>query len=315
MRTKYTVKEIKIMKFKDWLSEWLEYYVKPRAKYRTYTNYKHQVDKHIAVKLGDYEMEDLSALELQKFVVNLSEAGLSTNTVNGIINILKNSLHLAVSVGKAKMQYSDLIQRPKVREKPVESFSKQEQKQIENYIKGKNIPKLYGIILCLYTGLRIGELLSLQWSDIELQKRIVYVSKTCRDYWINKEYVKVIDTTKTETSERIIVFPKQLLPILKLMKQNNKSGYVVDGNTKYGAEVRSYQRTFERILKKLGIEHKGFHSLRHTFATRALECGMDVKTLSVTLGHKNPTITLKRYAHSMIEHRADMMNKIGKLLD
>ena len=99
------------------------------------------------------------------------------------------------------------------------------------------------------------------------------------------------------------------------MKQNSKSGYVVDGNTKDGAEVRSYQRTFERILKKLGIEHKGFHSLRHTFATRALECGMDVKTLSVTLGHKNPTITLKRYAHSMIEHRADMMNKIGKLLD
>ncbi len=238
-----------------------------------------------------------------------------SNTVNGIINILKNSLYLAVSVGKATKQYSDLIQRPKVREKPVESFSKQEQKQIENYIKGKNIPKLYGIIICLYTGLRIGELLSLQWSDIDLQKRIIYVSKTCRDSWVNKEYIKIIDTTKTETSERIIVFPKQLLPILKTMKQNNKSGYVVDGNTKYGAEVRSYQRTFERILKKIGIEHKGFHSLRHTFATRALECGMDVKTLSVTLGHKNPTITLKRYAHSMIEHRADMMNKIGKLLD
>lgn len=111
MRTKYIVKEIKIMKFKDWLSEWLEYYVKPRAKYRTYTNYKHQIDKHIAVKLGDYEIEDLSALELQKFVVNLSVAGLSTNTVNGIINILKNSLHLAVSVGKATKQYIRLFHR------------------------------------------------------------------------------------------------------------------------------------------------------------------------------------------------------------
>ena len=129
------------------------------------------------------------------------------------------------------------------------------------------------------------------------------------------EYVKIIDTPKTETSERTIVFPKQLLPILKIMKQVSKSGYVVEGNTKYGAEVRSYQRTFDRMLDRIGIEHKGFHSLRHTFATRALECGMDVKTLSVTLGHKNPTITLKRYAHSMTEHRIDMMNKIGKLLD
>lgn len=303
------------MKFRDWLFEWLEYYVKPKAKYKTYTNYKNQINNHIDSKLGDFEIEDISALRLQKFVVSLSEKGLSSNTVNGIINVLRNSLRLAVAVGKATKQYSDLIQRPKSREKPIDSFSKQEQKLIESYIKGKNIPKLYGIILCLYTGLRIGELLSLEWSDIDFKKQIIYVSKTCRDAWVNNEYVKIIDTPKTETSERTIVFPKQLLPILKIMKQVSKSGYVVEGNTKYGAEVRSYQRTFDRMLERIGIEHKGFHSLRHTFATRALECGMDVKTLSVTLGHKNPTITLKRYAHSMTEHRIDMMNKIGKLLD
>ncbi len=303
------------MKYKEWLDEWLEYYVKPRAKERTYDNYKLQIDNHIAPELGEYKIEDLSALKLQKFVVDLSEAGLSPNTVNGIINILKNSLHLAVAVGKADRQYSDLIQRPKMREKPIESFSKAEQKQIETYIKEKNVPKLYGIIICLYTGLRLGELLSLEWTDIDFQKRMIFVSKTCRDFWIDGEYKKIIDTTKTENSERIVVFPKQLVPILKFMRQNSKGNFVIDGRTKYGAEIRSYQRTFERILKKLKIEHKGFHSLRHTFATRALECGMDVKTLSVTLGHKNPTITLKRYAHSMLEHRSEMMNRIGKLLD
>lgn len=303
------------MKYKEWLNEWLEYYVKPRAKYRTYTNYKHQIDKHISVKLGEFELEELSALELQKFVVGLSNAGLSSNTVNGIINILKNSLRLAVSVGKASRQYTDLIQRPKMREKPVDCFNKNEQKRIETYVKEKNTPKLYGIIICLYTGLRLGELLSLEWTDVDLSKRLLIVSKTCRDSWQNGSYVKIIDTTKTECSERIVVFPKQLVPIFKYMRQHSNSSFVIDGKTKYGAEVRSYQRSFERILKKLNIEHKGFHSLRHTFATRALECGMDVKTLSVTLGHKNPTITLKRYAHSMIEHRADMMNKIGKLLE
>ena len=78
--------------------------------------------------------------------------------------------------------------------------------------------------------------------------------------------------------------------------------------------VRSYQRSFELLLKRLNIPHKGFHSLWHTFATRALECGMDVKTLSEILGHKNPTVTLNRYAHSLMEHKAEMMNRLGKLL-
>jgi integrase len=78
--------------------------------------------------------------------------------------------------------------------------------------------------------------------------------------------------------------------------------------------MRSYQRTFESLLIKLNIPHKGFHALRHTFATRALECGMDVKTLSEILGHKNPTITLNRYVHSLLEHKTEMMNRLGKLL-
>ena len=78
--------------------------------------------------------------------------------------------------------------------------------------------------------------------------------------------------------------------------------------------LRSYQKTFERLLKRESIPHKGFHALRHTFATRALECGMDVKMLSEILGHKNATITLNRYAHSLLEHKQEMMNKLGKLL-
>lgn len=78
--------------------------------------------------------------------------------------------------------------------------------------------------------------------------------------------------------------------------------------------MRSYQRSFEQLLKKLDIRHRGFHSLRHTFATRALECGMDVKTLSEILGHKNPIVTLNRYTHSLLEHKSAMMNRLGKLL-
>ncbi len=107
--------------------------------------------------------------------------------------------------------------------------------------------------------------------------------------------------------------PKRILAILKEHKKRSKSEYVVSDNGK-PIYLRSYQRTFELLLKKLNIPHKGFHALRHTFATRALECGMDVKTLADILGHKNPQITLNRYVHSLMDHKRMMMNKLDKLL-
>ena len=302
------------MKYKDWLKEWLRLYVKPYVKERTYVKYVKQVDLHIIPLLGDYEMEDLSAVVLQDWSVKLQESGLSPNTVNSIISRLKDSLKKAVMPGVITKEFSGNIIRPKSREKQVDCFSKTEQKEIEQYILTKQKPKLYGFLICLYTGLRIGELLALTWKDVDLINGKISVRKSCHDSWANGKYVKVIDTPKTESSERIIPLPKQLLPILRELKKKSDCDYVIYGKSEYGAQIRSYQKTFDRLLNKLNILHKGFHSLRHTFATRALECGMDIKSLSEILGHKNPNITLKRYAHSLYEHKADMMNKIGKIL-
>ena len=173
--------------------------------------------------------------------------------------------------------------------------------------------KLFGIVLCLYTGLRIGELLALTWDDIDFGKGLLFVSKTCHDGNDGINHIRIIDSPKTVHSRRVIPLPKQILSLLKDIKKRSKCEYIIaDGNKP--VFVRSYQRTFEFLLKKLNIPHKGFHSLRHTFATRAMECGMDVKTLSELLGHKNATITLNRYAHSLLEHKVDMMNRLGKLL-
>ncbi len=105
-----------------------------------------------------------------------------------------------------------------------------------------------------------------------------------------------------------------MIPYLRNLKKDSDSDYVIVSDTEKPISVRAYQRSFELFLKKLGIPHKGFHSLRHTFATRALECGMDVKTLSEILGHKNANITLNRYVHSLMEHKKEMMNRLGKLL-
>lgn len=302
------------MKYKNWLNEWLALYVKPTTKIRTYKKYQRQIELHILPALGEFELNDLTATVLQRFTVDLSEKGLSANTVNGIISVLKSSLRRVVLLDVTEREFTAAIVRPKQREKQVDCFSKEEQRKIEKYILEKKKGNMFGVVLCLYTGLRIGELLALTWDDVDLQKGIMTVSKSCHDSWENGKYVKIIDTPKTDCSVRTIPIPKQLLARVKEHKKSSSGNYVVIGKSIHGAQVRSYQKTFEMLLNRLHIAHKGFHSLRHTFATRALECGMDIKTLSEILGHKNPTITLKRYAHSMLEHKTEMMNRLGKLL-
>lgn len=174
---------------------------------------------------------------------------------------------------------------------------------------------MFGVILCLYTGLRIGELLALEWSDIDLSTGLLHITRSChysKDQ--NGTYGRITESPKTRSSIRTIPIPGQIMPYLEHMKDLSLSNYVIShGDTPIS--VRSYQRSFARMLQKLDIPHRGFHSLRHTFATRALECGMDVKTLSEILGHKSPTITLGRYVHSLMEHKTEMMNKLGDLLN
>lgn len=292
------------MKYEKWLSEWMKNYVAPTSKPRTTEHYKILIRLHILPRLGDTELSDLTPEVLQSFVAELLTSGnkktgngLAPNSVNAIINILQSSLKTAAYVGEIPTYTADRIRRPTVREKEIECFTVAEQKKIEETVKNSKKDKLFGILLCLYTGLRIGELLALEWDDIDFEKGLLSVTKSCHDVHGGR----VTDTPKTPSSRRVIPLPKQLIPMLREHKKKSRSTFVVSSGGK-PVSVRSYQRTFELLLRRLGIPHRGFHALRHTFATRALECGMDVKTLSEILGHKSPTVTLNRYVHSLIEH-------------
>ena len=309
------------MKYKDWLNIWLDNYIKPSTKQRTFNRYSEIVEKHIVKELGDYELNELSPILVQQYITQLLQngniktgGGLSSNSVNGIITVIQSSLKLAFTMAEMKEYTFDRLKRPKTQEKEVSCFSLQEQKKIENYVLNSKKQKLFGIVLCLYSGLRIGELLALKWDDVDFDKGTLNINKTCYNVKNkNGNYIKITDTPKTVSSRRIIPLPKQLMPMLKEQKKKSRSTHVVSNDEK-SVNIRSYQRTFELLLKKLNIQYRSFHSLRHTFATRALECGMDVKTLSEILGHKSPTTTLDRYAHSMLEHKKDMMNRLGKML-
>lgn len=308
------------MKYTEWFNIWLENYIKPSSKQRTFEQYSRAAQIHILPYLGDIELTDLTPFVLQKFITGLAEngnkrtgKGLSPNFVKTILSIVQNSLKTAHLVGYLPEYSANKIKRPKPKEKQVECFSIQEQKKIEGAALSAKKDKYRGIILCLYTGLRIGELLALTWNDIDFEKSILSVTKTCHDGNENGEHIRIIDTPKTENSRRQIPLSKTLVKMLKEIKKKSKCEFVIADGEK-PVFIRSYQRMFELFLKKLKLPHKGFHSLRHTFATRALECGMDVKSLSEILGHKNAMITLNRYAHSLWEHKAEMMNKLSKML-
>ena len=310
------------MKLKEWHDIWLNKYTKFAVKLRTYERYKYIIEKHIIPKLGEFDLDDLSAVTLQDYVLSelesgnlISSKGLANNSVIGIVNVLKSALKLAKSLEICAVDNSDKIKLPMATEKPVTAFEKWEQEKLEKYCLSSNKTNYLGIIICLYTGIRLGELLALTWNDIDFKSGIMTISKTAYRIKQNGKPQVVIDKPKTKNSSRLIPLPKQLLEILKRAKKFSKSDFVLSTRTGGIVGTRAYQKTYERILKKLEIPYKNFHSLRHTFATRAIEMGMDVKTLSEILGHKNPVITLQRYTHSMLSYKTEMMNKMGKMLN
>ncbi len=310
------------MKYEIWLEQWLENYVKTALKPRTYVRYHETVRHHISPALGQHEICKITPLLIQKFIAELIEngnvltgAGLAINSVNLVITVLKSSFKTAAANGLCEKSPAEHIVRPRPKEKKIYSFTQYEQKLIENHILSCGLDRMRGVILCLYSGLRIGELLALEWSDIDFEKGLIHVTKTCYDGRDENGNFKVVTgSPKTFSSTRSIPPPPQLLPLLRKMRDTSPGKFVVSDKLGRQLSCRSYQKSFELLQKRINITpYHNFHSLRHTFATRALESGMDVKTLADILGHKNPTVTLKRYAHSMLEHKRDVMSRLGEI--
>ena len=309
------------MKVKELFDIWLNKYCKLSLKIRSFNKYDNFINLHINPILGEYEITEITSDILQDFISlklkegNLKTKGaLSSNTVFGIASVLKQGFKFALMQDLIIKDPTLSLKLPQATEKEVQALTRDEQKAIEEYCLKHNKSNYLGIVICLYTGIRLGELLALTWEDINFEDKLLYIKKTSYTSKVNGKNQIIIDKPKTKKSNRIIPIPNKLLVLLDIQKRASSCDYIIATKQNKMVDTRSYQRTFESILSKCGIKHYNFHCLRHTFATRALELGMDIKTLSEILGHTNVAITLNRYAHSLLDYKIQEMNKIGTLL-
>lgn len=284
------------------IAEWLGS-IKNRVKPCTYQKYECVCRNHIISDLGTIAVRYVSRFTIMSFTEKLLEKSLSKKTVNDILIVLGLALKYAeetYSITAPKINYV------KEQKKEMRVFSAQEQQVITEHLLQQIDIHKFGVLLALYTGMRIGELCALRWDDITDEH--IVINKTMMR--IKNEQSKTdvrIGSPKSESSNRIIPTPKCLLALINQFRGN---GYVLSNEKLQYTEPRLMQIKFEKMIADCNIEKANFHTLRHTFATRCIEAGVDVKTLSELLGHSDVKTTLNRYVHSSFELKQKSMEQL-----
>lgn len=289
-------KEDDRISFEQIAMEWLEY-KKISIKESTYCNYLFIIEKYLN---AEFKGKYIDKIQNYNYYIQGWLKKLSAKTVRDIINVLKSILRYYEDEYNSILQVKR-INLPKLEKTRLKILNKKEKLKLEKYCINQYTLKTLGIIVCLNTGMRVGEICSLKWKNIDLDDRKIYVDKTLqRVYNKNKKHTNlIIDQPKTECSIRSIPINQKLYAILRpLRKKYKDEDYFLSGKSKEIVEPRNYQYTFKSILKECKIKPYKFHILRHTFATNCIEVGMDAKSLSEILGHSDVNVTLGIYVHS-----------------
>lgn len=286
---------------------------KRQIKQSTYYNYTYKIQKYLLPAFENLSLEEILEYDFNRFSELLLETTqISNKFLKDILLVLKSILKFAEKKYDVKMKL-DLINLPRVRTHSLKVFSESDKRKIKAYCMNSENTKDIGIALCLYTGMRIGEICALKWEDIDLNKRIIYVRHTLQRIYIDKKNTKIIiDAPKSEKSIRNIPMSNMIYTKLKSMRENfSKDDFFLTGDSKSFMEPRGYQYNFKKMLKECKIAERNFHCLRHTFATDCISVGMDVKSLSEILGHSDVSITLNRYVHSSDKIKKRYLEKLA----
>lgn len=285
----------------------------------TWIKYRNILKCNIVPRLGNTNLSEIDYSVISALCNDLMESGgkgqseLATKTVADALSLTKAVIKYA-----SRMKYitdcTALDISVKVKNASLRILSVQEQQiLISELTEELNLLGL-GIYLCLFTGIRVGELCALTWDDISLENNMIHIYRTMQRIQTpdsERKTAILIAKPKSQCSIRDIPIAGALRE--KLVQQAVKEGYVLTGNKTSYIEPRTMQNRFKAIVERCGIRDVHFHTLRHTFATRCIEVGFDVKSLSEILGHANVSITLNRYVHPSMELKQKNMDKLSKL--
>ncbi len=317
------------MKLGDWLDEYMSLYKKPYVKPTTYVTYTVKVENHIKPAIGRYKLKALRQDIIQKFINSLTDKGLAPATVEAIYKLLHNALETAVDNGMLVRNTAHKVRLPKVPKPKISPLSKEQQDTFVEKAKETYMGCMYIFDLC--TGMRLGEVLGLQWGDIDLEEKTLEIKRTLSKVKDpdnpDESWHLAFGSPKTKASERTIPLSetavKVLLDVMEQQKQNKaKAGTAYEDNnlvfcTQLGRPLDpvNMRRTFYSICNKAGISGLHPHCLRHTFATRGVESGVDVRVMQSFLGHANFQETVDIYTHVSGDLKRQEMQKLNSTMN
>ena len=267
--------------------------------------YRRNIRCHILPRLGERVAVEVTAEEVNDFIEQLQE-DYSPKLVREIGGLLLRI------VGMAGVGYGEDVTLPKVRQKAVEVFTEPELKQMGQVILRRPDRTGLGVLLTAYTGLRLGELCGLQWQDVDVGAGLLHIQRTVeRISQIGGGTCLTVQPPKTENSERWIPIPKEMLRMLKTA-QKQPDNYLLTGG-EIVPDPRAMQYRYKVLLEHCGVRYRNFHCLRHSYATRCVERGVDVKSVSELLGHADVRTTLRLYVHSSMDYKRRAVEGIGFL--
>lgn len=294
--------------------------VQPFLKESSIQKYKNLLRLYILPSLGSCLLSEITNEKIYLFSLELLRyggskgKGLSTKTVSDSLSLLRNIQKYALTLN-INVNFTNCCCPVKQKPKQLKVFSVQEQRNLCMYLKEHMTLSNLGILLCLFTGIRIGELCALRWGDISVVDQTLHIHQTMQRLQDEQDGNRTkicISSPKSNSSIRIIPLPEFLLKELQSVYQKPDTYFLTGDRVKF-IEPRTMQNRFKSILRSCGMHPVNFHVLRHTFATRCVEAGFDVKCLSEILGHSSVNITLNRYVHPALETKRKNMRKLASL--